>query len=73
LEFYGQRAWRPGKQEPPDAAREKAGLEALQYRERTRTKHSHHIRRLLRLAIDQFERFRSPRMRSRLTMQVGGC
>merc|ERR1719370_1775496 len=40
IEFYGQRPWRPGKQEAPDLAKEKEGIEALQYRERTQTKHS---------------------------------
>ena len=70
LEFYGQRAWRPGKQEPVDLAREREGVEALQYRERTRTRHSQVILHLLQLAADQFAKFRSPRMRSRLTLQM---
>ena len=69
-EFYGQRPWRPGKQEPPDLAKEKEGIEALQYRERTRTKHSQIILDLLRLATEQFEKFKSPRMKSRLTLQM---
>jgi len=70
IEFYGQRPWRPGKQEPPDLAKEKEGIEALQYRERTRTKHSQIILNLLRLATEQFEKFKSPRMKSRLTLQM---
>ena len=37
--FYGQRAWRAGKIEAVDLQREKEGIEALQYRERTKTKH----------------------------------
>ena len=45
-------------------------MEALQYRERTRTRHSQLILELLRLAVDQFDRFRSPRMTSRLTLQM---
>ena len=70
IEFYGQRAWRPGKQEAPDLAKEKEGTEALQYRERTRTKHSQIILQLLRLAVEQFDKFRSPRMKNRLTLQM---
>ena len=70
IEFFGQRPWRPGKQEPPDLAKEKEGIEALQYRERTRTKHSQIILDLLRLATEQFEKFKSPRMKSRLTLQM---
>ena len=41
-------------------AKEKEGIEALQYRERTRTKHSQIILDLLRLATEQFEKFKSP-------------
>ena len=70
IEFYGQRPWRPGKQEPPDLAKEKEGIETLQYRERTWTKHSLIILDLLRLATEQFEKFKSPRMKSRLTLQM---
>ena len=62
IEFYGQRPWRPGKQEPPDLAKEKEGIETLQYRERTWTKQI--ILDLLRLATEQFEKFKSPRMNS---------
>ena len=70
IEFYGQRPWRPGKQEPPDLAKEKEGIEALQYREKTWTKHSQIILDLLRLATEQFEKFKSPRMKTRLTLQM---
>ena len=70
IEFFGQRPWRPGKQDSPDLAKEKEGIEALQYRERTRTKHSQIILDLLRLATEQFEKFKSPRMKSRLTLQM---
>ena len=70
IEFYGQRPWRPGKQEPPDLAKEKEGIETLQYRERTWTKHSLIILDLLRLATEQFEKFKSPWMKSRLTLQM---
>ena len=37
--FYGQRPWRSGKVEAVDMQREKEGIEALQYLERTKTKH----------------------------------
>lgn len=42
LEFYGQRAWRPGKlsAEPADMAREAIAIQALQYREKSTVKHS---------------------------------
>lgn len=42
LEFYGQRAWRPGKlsAEPPDPDKEKLGIVALQYQEKHLVNHS---------------------------------
>jgi hypothetical protein len=42
LEFYGQRAWRPGKlsAEPPDPSKEKLGIQALQYQEKHRVNHA---------------------------------
>lgn len=42
LEFYGQRAWRPGKlsAEPPDPDKEKLGMVALQYKEKQLVNHS---------------------------------
>lgn len=57
LEFYGQRPWRPGKQEPPDLAKGREGVVALQYREGTRTRHSQTILELLRLSSEQFSLF----------------
>lgn len=41
LEFYGQRAWRPGKlsAEPPDPSKEKLGIQALQYQEKHQVHH----------------------------------
>jgi hypothetical protein len=41
LEFYGQRAWRPGKlsAEPPDPNKEKLGIQALQYQEKHQVHH----------------------------------
>lgn len=42
LEFYGQRAWRPGKlsAEPPDPSKEKLGIQALQYQEKHQVNHA---------------------------------
>ena len=56
LEFYGQRPWRPGKAclDPPDLQKEKEGVEALQYRERTKTRHSALIMELQALANGQW-------------------
>jgi len=68
--FYGQRPWRPGKIEPVDLQREKEGIEALQYRERTKTKHSEIIIKLQESAIEQFESFSSPRMKNQVKVQM---
>ena len=68
--FYGQRPWRPGKIEPVDLQREKEGIEALQYRERTKTKHSEIIIKLQQRAVQQFEAFSSPRMKNQVRVQM---
>jgi len=70
MEYYGQRPWRVGKQEPSDIAREKEGIEAMQFRERTRSKHSQAIIDLLSLATEQFKLFNCPRMTAKLTLQM---
>jgi len=70
MDFYGQRPWRVGKQEPSDLAREKEGIEAMQFRERTRAKHSQIVLDMLRLATEQFRLFNCPRMVAKLTMQT---
>nr|CAD7408851.1 unnamed protein product [Timema cristinae] len=72
LEFYGQRAWRPGKlsAEPPDPAKEKSGILALQYIEKFHTNHSTIIINLLGNAISQFKTYRCPRMRRHLVVQM---
>jgi len=70
MEYYGQRPWRVGKQEPSDLAREKEGIEAMQFRERTRAKHSQTILELLNMAMEQFKLFNCPRMTAKLTMQM---
>jgi len=70
VEFYGQRPWRPGKMEPVDLPREKEGIEALQYRERTKAKHSQIIIKLQQAAVDQFSVFNSPRMKNQVYIQM---
>eukprot|EP00092_Neocalanus_flemingeri_P018363 GFUD01019872.1.p1 GENE.GFUD01019872.1~~GFUD01019872.1.p1 ORF type:complete len:1115 (+),score=430.62 GFUD01019872.1:234-3578(+) len=70
MEYYGQRPWRVGKQEPSDLAREKEGIEAMQFRERTRSKHSQTILDMLVLATEQFKLFNCPRMTAKLTLQM---
>ena len=73
LEFYGQRPWRPSKVaiEPPDMEGERAGIKAIQFRERTLTpSHSEVIVVLLRQAIEQYQIFKSPRSESHLTVQM---
>ena len=69
-EFYGQRPWRPGKIEPVDMQREKEGIEALQYIERTKTKHSQLILQLQDAAVQQFLAFNSPRMKNQVQVQM---
>ena len=68
--FYGQRPWRSGKVEPVDMQREKEGIEALQYRERTKTKHCQTITRLQECAIEQFSNFKSVRMMNHVQVQM---
>ena len=73
LEFYGQRPWRPSKVaiEPPDMETERAGIQALQYREKSLTpSHSEIIVGHLKQAIEQYQIFRSPRSESHLTVQM---
>ena len=73
LEFYGQRPWRPSKVaiEPPDMESERAGIKALQFREKALvSSHSDVIVGLLRQAIEQYQIFRSPRSESHLTVQM---
>ncbi|XP_021915999.1 trafficking protein particle complex subunit 11 isoform X2 [Zootermopsis nevadensis] len=72
LEFYGQRAWRPGKlsAEPPDPDKEKLGIVALQYQEKHLVNHSMIIIGLLGSAITQFKTYHCPRMRRHLVVQM---
>ncbi|GAB6030246.1 Trafficking protein particle complex subunit 11, variant 2 [Chamberlinius hualienensis] len=73
VEYYGQRAWRPGVQaiEPPDLQLEKEGIRALQYKEFTEINHSSLITPLLNNAIVQFKKYRCPRMKRCLVVQLG--
>jgi len=68
--FYGQRAWRSGKIEPVDMQREKEGIQALQYLERTKTKHCQIITKLQESAIQQFHTFSSFRMKNNMQVQM---
>lgn len=73
LEYYGQRAWRPGKVsiEPPDMELEQKGINALLYRERNlKPSHSEVIVDLFRKAIEHYKIFRSPRAESNLVVQM---
>ncbi|XP_026677122.1 trafficking protein particle complex subunit 11 [Diaphorina citri] len=72
LDYYGQRPWRPGKlsAEPPDMKKEKDGIQALQYLEKTQVNHSVIIIGLLSDAIGQFNTYRCPRMKKYLVIQM---
>ncbi|XP_076367367.1 trafficking protein particle complex subunit 11 gry isoform X1 [Tachypleus tridentatus] len=73
MEFFGQRPWRPGSQsiEPPDPQRENKGIQALQCREAYTVNHSTIIISLLSSAISQFKKYRGPRMKRHLMVQMG--
>ncbi|KAI5716724.1 hypothetical protein M8J76_011247 [Diaphorina citri] len=70
LDYFGQRPWRPGKlsAEPPDMKKEKDGIQALQYLEKTQVNHSVIIIGLLSDAIGQFNT--CPRMKKYLVIQM---
>uniref|UniRef100_A0A8D0A7R5 Trafficking protein particle complex subunit 11 n=1 Tax=Sander lucioperca TaxID=283035 RepID=A0A8D0A7R5_SANLU len=72
LDFYGQRPWRQGHQsiDPPDAEKEKTGIVALQIKERD-VPHSELIIALLSNAVAQFKKYKCPRMKSHLMVQMG--
>lgn len=71
VEFYGQRAWRPGRlsADPHDPQKEQAAIQALQYNEKN-FNHSLMIISLLGSAISQFKTFHSPRMRKQLVVEM---
>ncbi|KAK1175909.1 hypothetical protein AOXY_G646 [Acipenser oxyrinchus oxyrinchus] len=72
LDFYGQRPWRQGHQsiDPPDPEKEKGGILALQCKERD-VLHSELIIALLSSAVAQFKKYKCPRMKSHLMVQMG--
>ncbi|XP_026213775.1 trafficking protein particle complex subunit 11 [Anabas testudineus] len=72
LDFYGQRPWRQGHQsiDPPDAEKEKTGIVALQIKERD-VPHSELIIAHLSNAVAQFKKYKCPRMKSHLMVQMG--
>ncbi|XP_036407782.1 trafficking protein particle complex subunit 11 [Megalops cyprinoides] len=72
LDFYGQRPWRQGHQsiDPPDPEKEKGGILALQVKERE-VLHSELIIALLSNAVAQFKKYKCPRMKSHLMVQMG--
>jgi len=71
-DFYGQRKWRQGHQsiEPPDLQKEKEGILCLQTMER-KVDHSWLIIPLLSSAVAQFRKYKSPRMKRFLMVQMG--
>ncbi|XP_042908520.1 trafficking protein particle complex subunit 11 [Parasteatoda tepidariorum] len=73
LEFYGQRAWRACSQslEPPDPQKEMKGILALKYKELHDVDHSMLIIPLLSSAITQFKKYKCPRMKRQLTVEMG--
>uniref|UniRef100_A0A3Q2EE88 Trafficking protein particle complex subunit 11 n=1 Tax=Cyprinodon variegatus TaxID=28743 RepID=A0A3Q2EE88_CYPVA len=72
LDFYGQRPWRQGHQsiDPTDPEKEKMGILALQIKERD-VPHSELIIALLSNAVAQFKKYKCPRMKSHLMVQMG--
>ncbi|XP_069136567.1 trafficking protein particle complex subunit 11-like [Argopecten irradians] len=72
LDFYGQRSWRQGHQsiDPPDMQRERDGIAALQNME-IQVDHSWIIIPLLNSAVAQFKKYKSPRMKRYLMVQMG--
>ncbi|XP_077387667.1 trafficking protein particle complex subunit 11 [Festucalex cinctus] len=72
LDYYGQRPWRQGHQsiDPPDLDKEKKGILALQLNERD-VPHSELIITLLSNAVAQFKKYKCPRMKSHLMVQMG--
>ena len=64
LDYYGQRPWRQGHQsiDPPDALKERDGIQALQNME-LKVDHSWQIIPLLSSAVAQFKKYKSPRMK----------
>ncbi|XP_053315422.1 trafficking protein particle complex subunit 11 [Spea bombifrons] len=72
LDFYGQRPWRQGilSFDLSDPEKEKAGILASQQKERT-VVHSEQIISLLSSAVAQFKKYKCPRMKCHLMVQMG--
>ncbi|XP_030047372.1 trafficking protein particle complex subunit 11 [Microcaecilia unicolor] len=72
LDFYGQRPWRQGilSFDLSDPDKEKAGILALQLKEKD-ILHSELIITLLSNAVAQFKKYKCPRMKSHLMVQMG--
>nr|XP_033799055.1 trafficking protein particle complex subunit 11 [Geotrypetes seraphini] len=72
LDFYGQRPWRQGilSFDLSDPDKEKAGILALQLKEKN-ILHSELIITLLSNAVAQFKKYKCPRMKSHLMVQMG--
>uniref|UniRef100_A0ABK0LKY8 Trafficking protein particle complex subunit 11 n=1 Tax=Rattus norvegicus TaxID=10116 RepID=A0ABK0LKY8_RAT len=72
LDFYGQRPWRQGilSFDLSDPEKEKAGILAIQLKERS-VVHSEMIITLLSNAVAQFKKYKCPRMKSHLMVQMG--
>ncbi|XP_029438424.1 trafficking protein particle complex subunit 11 [Rhinatrema bivittatum] len=72
LDFYGQRSWRQGilSFDLSDPDKEKAGILALQLKEKD-ILHSELIITLLSNAVAQFKKYKCPRMKSHLMVQMG--
>ncbi|XP_077704795.1 trafficking protein particle complex subunit 11 isoform X4 [Canis aureus] len=72
LDFYGQRSWRQGilSFDLSDPEKEKVGVLAIQLKERS-VVHSEMIITLLSNAVAQFKKYKCPRMKSHLMVQMG--
>ncbi|CAI9171641.1 unnamed protein product [Rangifer tarandus platyrhynchus] len=72
LDFYGQRSWRQGilSFDLSDPEKEKVGILAIQLKERS-VVHSEVIITLLSNAVAQFKKYKCPRMKSQLMVQMG--
>uniref|UniRef100_A0A1E1XLT0 Trafficking protein particle complex subunit 11 n=1 Tax=Amblyomma sculptum TaxID=1581419 RepID=A0A1E1XLT0_AMBSC len=73
LEFYGQRPWQAraqGRSDAVDPQTEDLGIQALQHREKTQVDHSALVVPLLSSAVAQFKKYRCPRMKRHLMVQI---
>ncbi|CAN7985414.1 unnamed protein product [Ixodes hexagonus] len=73
MEFYGQRPWQARalvKGETVSPQQEELGIQALQYMEKTTVNHSSLVVPLLSSAVAQFKKYRCPRMKRHLMVQI---